>query len=76
MKEHDPIVLTTDLPEYGLQTGDVGTIVHVYKDAKAFEVEFISLTGKTVAVVTVPADKSRSVQEGEITHARTMAANR
>ena len=74
MTEHERIVLTTDFPDYGLQTGDVGTIVHIYKEGQAYEVEFVALTGKTVAVVTVRSDQTRTVQEGEITHARTMAA--
>ena len=74
MTEHERIVLTMNLPEYGLQAGDVGTIVHVYKEAQVFEVEFVALTGKTVAVVTVPSDQTRTVREDEITHARAMAS--
>lgn len=73
MTEHERIVLTTNVPEYGLQAGDVGTIVHIYEGAQAYEVEFVTLTGKTVAVVTVPSNQARSVQEDEITHARAMA---
>ncbi len=46
MKEHDRIVLTEDLPEYELQAGDVGTIVHAYSNERAYEVEFVALTGK------------------------------
>ena len=74
MTEHERIVLTTNLPEYGLQAGDVGTIVHVYKGEQAYEVEFVALTGRTVAVVTIPSDQIREVQEDEITHARALAA--
>ena len=74
MTDHARIVLNTDLPDYGLQACDVGTIVHIYKDEQAYEVEFVALTGKTVAVVTVAAAQARTVQEHEITHARTMAA--
>ena len=73
MTEHERIVLTMDIPDYGLQVGDVGTIVHVYAEAQAFEVEFVALTGKTVAVVTVPSDQARTAREDEITHARVLA---
>ena len=73
MTEHERIVLTKSFPEYGLQVGDVGTIVHVYGEAQAFEVEFVALTGKTVAVVTVPSDQARTAREDEITHARVLA---
>jgi hypothetical protein len=43
IKEHDRIVLTEPGPAEGLEVGDVGTVVHVYADGKAFEVEFTTL---------------------------------
>lgn len=70
IKEHDRVVLTTDLPRERLKAGDVGTVVHVYTDSGAFEVEFLSLEGKTVAVATVMASQVRPVTERDITHAR------
>lgn len=39
------VVLKFDIPEYGLKTGDVCTIVHVYDQAEAYEIEFVSLNG-------------------------------
>lgn len=74
MTEHERVVLTADLPEYGLQAGDVGTLLHIYKDEQAYEVEFITLTGTTVAVVTIPSVQARTVHEHEISHARTITA--
>ncbi len=53
--ELDSVVLTKDLPEHGLEAGDVGTVVLVHKDRAGFEVEFTTLTGETVAVITLPA---------------------
>ncbi|PYR77397.1 MAG: DUF4926 domain-containing protein [Acidobacteria bacterium] len=47
MKEHDRVVLTAPVPAEGLEVGDVGTVVHVYPDGKAFDVEFTTLDGKT-----------------------------
>jgi hypothetical protein len=44
IKQHDRIVLTETLPAQGLEVGDVGTVVHVYADRKAFEVEFMRST--------------------------------
>lgn len=35
--------------------------------------EFVTLLGETVAVVTVPADAVRSPREREIAHARILA---
>ena len=74
LKEHDTVALTRDLPGQGLAAGDIGAIVHVYPDGLAFEVEFISLTGKTIAVETLPVEAVRAVGDLEIAHVRQVAA--
>jgi Domain of unknown function (DUF4926) len=71
MKELDRAVLTTDLPEYGLHAGDVGTIVLVHGD-EGYEVEFVTLEGETLAVVSLAADQLRPVEPREIAHARAV----
>lgn len=73
-KEHDRVVLRKAIPEQGLKTGDVGTVVHVHKKGEAFEVEFLTLHGETVAVATLAASQVRPVQKREITHARLLRA--
>ncbi|MFZ5875541.1 MAG: DUF4926 domain-containing protein [Nitrospirota bacterium] len=70
IKEHDRIVLTSDLPNEGLKAGDVGTVVHVHREGEAFEVEFVALDGHTVAVATVLASHVRAVTPRDIAHAR------
>ena len=50
IKEHDCVVLMADLPEESLKAGDVGTVVHVYEDGRAYELEFTTLEGRTAAV--------------------------
>ena|SRR5437867_10843013 len=72
LKEHERVVLTTPLPDEGLEPGDVGTIVHLYADGKAYEVEFVALDGHTRAVVTVEASHVRPVTARDMTHARQM----
>jgi len=72
--EHDRVVLTAPVPEEGLESGDVGTVVHVYSDGTAFEVELTALDGRTAAVATVEASQVRPIRSREITHAREMAA--
>ena len=74
IKEHDCIVLTQDLPDEGLQTGDVGTVVHIHRDAAAYEVEFVTLTGQTVAVATVLPSQLRPVSQRDLSHVRELAA--
>lgn len=73
LKELDSAVLTADLPEHRLRAGDVGTIVLVHRGGQGYEVEFITLTGETIDVVTVSAAQVRPVAESDVTHARRMA---
>lgn len=74
IKEHDRVVLTKAAADRGLEPGDVGTVVHLYGDRKAYEVEFVALDGHTVAVATVEAPDVRPVTANEIPHARELAA--
>lgn len=74
IKEHDRVVLKKSIVEQGLKAGDVGTVVHMHRKGEAFEVEFLTLTGETVAVVTLTAAKVRPILKREITHARLMHA--
>jgi hypothetical protein len=73
IKEHDLVVLRNDVPSEGLKAGDVGTVVHLYGDGKGFEVEFTTLGGDTLSVVTLESDTIRPVNAREIMHARELA---
>ncbi len=72
IKEHDCVVLTKNVPEEGLETGDLGTVVHIHKDSTAYEVEFMTLTGQTVAVVTLLAGDVRPLSRRDLAHAREL----
>ena len=72
IKEHERVVLTTAVPTEGLEAGDVGTVVHVYRDGLAYEVEFLTLDGRTAAVATLETSQVRPVSGSEITHAREL----
>ena len=74
IREHDRVVLTAPVPLERLEIDDVGTVVHVYPDGKAFEVEFTTLDGHTAAVATVEASQVRPGTGSEITHARQLTA--
>ncbi len=75
IKEHARVVLTKSLPNDRLEAGDVGTVVHAYKDGSAYEVEFTTLDGATAAVATVESSDVRPVSRREITHSRERAAS-
>ena len=74
IKEHDRVVLTRPVPSEGLEEGDVGTVVHVYKDGEAYEVEFLTLDGRTAAVATLESSQVRPVTARDITHTRELTA--
>jgi hypothetical protein len=74
IQEHDGIVLPQDLSEEGLRAGDVGTVVHVHGDHAGYEVEFTTLTGRTVAVATVLPPQMRAVSPRDLTHVRELVA--
>ena len=71
MKEHDTVVLTEDLPEHGLLSGDIGTVVLVH-DRPGYEVEFMTLDGGTLAVVSLTPQQVRPVRRREIAQARAV----
>ncbi len=68
--EHSRIVLAADLPAHALQSGDVGTVVHIYLESKAYEVEFVSPKGDTFVVITLESRLVRPANRYEVTNAR------
>ncbi len=74
IKEHDCVVLTQDMPSERLKAGDAGTVVHIHGEGKAYEVEFATLSGQTVAVSTVPSSQCRQVRPRDMIHVRELEA--
>jgi hypothetical protein len=50
----DKVALVADVEN--LRKGMVGTVVEVYADGEAFEVEFMNAEGRTYAVETIAAE--------------------
>jgi hypothetical protein len=74
IEELASVVLTADLADHGLQAGDIGTVVLVHQGGRGYTVEFLTLSGDTVAVVTVPAEQVREIRSNEIAHVRELIA--
>ncbi len=72
-RELDTVVVTKDLPALGLKRGDVGAVVQVYSP-DALEVEFVTATGATQAVVTLSADYVRPVGRKDLLAVRQLDA--
>lgn len=71
IKELDNVVLTIDLPEYRLKKGNIGTVVLFHGDT-GYEVEFMTLSGETLTVVSLSKGQIRQVGSREIAQARTV----
>jgi len=66
----DTVVLDRDLPEHGLRNGDLGAVVEVYAP-DGLEVEFVTASGKTQALVTL--NDVRPVQDSDLIAVRSVA---
>ncbi len=74
IRELDTVVLTHDVAQHGLKKGDVGGVIHCYADGEAWEVEFVTAEGVSVAVLTLGASDVRPMGSREILHARELAS--
>ena len=61
------------MPGQGLLRGDIGVVVLVHREGAGYEVEFATLDGETVAVVTLTSGQIRPIAHREIAHARAVA---
>ena len=68
--ELDTVVLLRDLADSGLRKGDLGAIVQVY-GTEAIEVEFVTASGRTQALLTLPVDDVRPVRDDDLLAVRT-----
>jgi hypothetical protein len=75
---YSDVILTRDMPDAGLRSGDVGTVVerHTTPDGaeEGYSVEFFDMTGNTVAVTTVPAMALRRPTPQDRPAARALSA--
>ena len=73
IRELDTVVLTYDIDEYNLRQGDIGAMVHCYRDGAAFDVEFVTAEGRTIALLTLTQADIRPIAGREILHVRELA---
>ena len=65
----DVVVLERDLPAHGLKRGDLGAVVELY-EPDGLEVEFVTASGRTEALVTLIALDVRPVVENDLVAVR------
>jgi len=70
-QELQAVVLNRDLPEQGLRKGDLGAVVQIY-EPDGLEVEFVSASGRTEALVTLNEADVRAVADGDLMAVRQL----
>jgi len=69
----DTVVLEKDLPSQALRRGDVGAVMEVY-EPDGLEVEFVTGSGRTQALVTLKAAEVRLITDTDILAVRSLRA--
>ena len=74
MKFHllDVVVLDADLPVHGLRRGDLGAVVDVH-EPDGLEIEFVTASGRTQALVTMKQTDVRAVADNDLVAVRRTA---
>jgi len=66
----DTVVLARDLDPHGLRRGDLGAVVEVY-EPDGLEVEFVTASGRTAALLTLNVRDVRPVADDDLVSVRT-----
>ena len=72
-KLRDTVVLRKDIPEHNLKAGDIGAVAEVYAP-DGLEVEFVTGSGRTQALVTLNQTDVRSIEGRDILAVRPLEA--
>jgi len=70
------VALAQDIPEKGLKTGDVATIVEHHElpgGEDGYSLEIFNAVGDTIAVVTLPESRVEPLTEDEVLSVRSRA---
>jgi hypothetical protein len=70
-KQLDTVVLDRNVPESGLRKGDLGAVVQTY-EPDGLEVEFVTASGRTQALVTLRLSDVRAVMDEDLVSVRPL----
>lgn len=71
------VALKKDLPEKGLEKGDIATIVehHLVSEGEdGYSLEVFNAIGDTIAIVTLPESQIEPLTKNEVLKTRSLAA--
>lgn len=69
-KPLDCVVLTRNFPSHNLHEGDLGVVIETY-EPDGLEVEFVTASGATKAVVSLSTGDVRAVRSDEMVTVRS-----
>jgi hypothetical protein len=69
----DTVALTRDIPAAGLRRGDLGAVVELLPP-DAMEVEFVTASGRTQALLTLTAADVRALGDQDLIAVRSLAS--
>lgn len=67
----ETVVLNRDVPEHGLKRGDLGAVVEIY-EPDSLEIEFVTGSGRTQALITLNVDDVRPVEDRDLIAVRSL----
>ena len=70
-RQLDTVVLDRDVPESGLRKGDLGAVVQTY-EPDGLEVEFVTASGRTQALITLRLSDVRAVMDEDLVSVRPL----
>ncbi|WP_394751786.1 DUF4926 domain-containing protein [Crenothrix sp.] len=73
IKLFDTVILKADIPNKGLCVGDMGAVVELY-EPDGLEIEFVTGSGKTQALVTLNIADVRLITHTDILAVRSLNA--
>lgn len=77
---YQEVALTCDLPEYGLRSGDIATLIDIVPHPRSGEegciLEVFNAVGESIAVITVPISNVEVLRSDEILTIRSLAKAR
>lgn len=76
---YSDVILLQDIPEEGLSSGDVGTLVEKHQIEgleTGYSVEFFDMLGKTITVVTLPESSLRLPTHSDRPSVRLVGSDR
>jgi hypothetical protein len=68
---HQTVALTHDIPDTGLQLGDLGAVVAIHDPANV-EVEFVAASGRTQSLLTLSNSSLRAIGDQDLIAVRSL----